>query len=400
MRKIMPSLTPRLASEIANIPYGLYQGAGRLAFKGHFEKFFSFNDNSSFEGKTGGISIIENMPILRKVIPGAQRNSEAFAVLGIGKGKYQGDLVISIRGTQNANDWVTNANLGYKGAPNGSLAHAGFINSFHSIRPQIRSYLLKLKRLPNKVHCVGHSLGGALASLCADWLKSEFSLRVNLYTFGSPRVGLEPYARKSGSGADKIYRCTHGADPVPMVPLWPFVHAPHQGQEYRLDNDTGFKISAHKMASTASPGYLNTAKSDSWGDLKLKANHFLGKPVRLKFEHRNQATFTEYWADKISAALITLLKDTGLLVAVSLQATISVGMTFYDYLAKHMERVSKASRMREIQVKGLLGHMLSFIGKPIQKIEDLSAKFIRSVFSMVLTKLYRSAQMALEAIRT
>ncbi len=36
----MPSLTPKLASEIANIPYGVYQGQGRLAFKGQggFEK--------------------------------------------------------------------------------------------------------------------------------------------------------------------------------------------------------------------------------------------------------------------------------------------------------------------------------------------------------------------------
>lgn len=29
----MPSLTPKLASEIANIPYGVYQGQGRLAFR-------------------------------------------------------------------------------------------------------------------------------------------------------------------------------------------------------------------------------------------------------------------------------------------------------------------------------------------------------------------------------
>ncbi|MDF4400902.1 hypothetical protein P3406_24495 [Vibrio parahaemolyticus] len=58
------------------------------------------------------------------------RTSEAFAVIGFGKGKYKGDLVISIRGTQNANDWVTNLNVGLKGSPNGSIAHAGFINSF------------------------------------------------------------------------------------------------------------------------------------------------------------------------------------------------------------------------------------------------------------------------------
>ncbi|NMT19025.1 lipase family protein, partial [Vibrio parahaemolyticus] len=82
--------------------------------------------------------------------------------------------------TQNANDWVTNLNVGLKGSPNGSIAHAGFINSFSSIKPSIKQYLQQCQNLPNRIHCVGHSLGGALASLCSDWLREEYSLRVNL----------------------------------------------------------------------------------------------------------------------------------------------------------------------------------------------------------------------------
>ncbi|MGU3845626.1 lipase family protein, partial [Vibrio diabolicus] len=117
---------------------------------------------------------------------------------------YKGDLVISIRGTQNANDWVTNLNVGLKGSPNGSIAHAGFINSFSSIKPSIKQYLQQFQSLPNRIHCVGHSLGGALASLCSDWLREEYSLRVNLYTFGAPRVGLEQYSRKSSKSNDKV----------------------------------------------------------------------------------------------------------------------------------------------------------------------------------------------------
>ncbi|WP_257977175.1 lipase family protein [Vibrio parahaemolyticus] len=62
-----------------------------------------------------------------------------------------------------------------------------------------------------------------MASLCSDWLREEYSLRVNLYTFGAPRVGLEQYSRKSSKSNDKVYRCTHGADPVPKVPVWPFI---------------------------------------------------------------------------------------------------------------------------------------------------------------------------------
>ncbi|MFS2264478.1 lipase family protein [Vibrio vulnificus] len=369
-----------------------------MAFSGYFSKHFSFAEENSLSGKTGGIPLLENVPILRKAIPGAMRTSETFAVIGIGKGVYQDELVVSIRGTQNANDWITNFNIGYKGAPNGSIAHAGFINSFNSIKNQLHQHLSK-NRTPKKIHCVGHSLGGALASLCADWLKSEYTCRVNLYTFGAPRVGLEQYAIKSGNRADKIFRCTHGGDPVPMIPLWPFVHAPYQGQEYRLDSSTKVCISAHAMSADGNPGYLNTASAEEWGALKTRANQYLHTPVRLKFEHRNQASFSEYWANKISAALITLLKDTLLLATVTAQAAISSGLTFYDLLSRHLEKVAKASKVREIQVRGLLGHMLVFAGKPVIAIEDMTASFIRKVFETVIGKLYRVAKQAILAVR-
>ncbi|MCC3822205.1 lipase [Vibrio parahaemolyticus] len=397
----MPSLTPKLASEIANIPYGVYQGQGRLAFMGQdgFEKHFVFSQQDVFSGRTGGITGLDRIPLFRKVIPGVMRTSEAFAVIGVGKGKYKGDLVISIRGTQNANDWVTNLNVGLKGAPNGSIAHSGFINSFSSIKPSIKQYLQQCQRLPRRVHCVGHSLGGALASLCSDWLREEYSLRVNLYTFGAPRVGLEQYSRKSSKSNDKVYRCTHGADPVPKVPVWPFIHAPHNGDEYRLDASTGFNISAHSMSSETNLGYLDNANSETWGAIKVRSNKYLYTPTRFNFEHRNQASFTEYWSERIQSALITLLKDAGLFSAIAVQATVSTGMTFYDILARNIEKVAKASKVRESQVKGLLGHMLVFIGKPVTAIEDMSAKFIRNVFLMVFGKLYRAAQMAISAVK-
>jgi len=42
---------------------------------------------------------------------------------------------------------------------------------------------------------IGHSLGGALATLCAAELVTEYNLTaVRLYTFGCPRVGNRPFA--------------------------------------------------------------------------------------------------------------------------------------------------------------------------------------------------------------
>lgn len=94
------------------------------------------------------------------------------------------------------------------------------------------------KNDPAHVHCVGHSLGGAVATLVADWVKANRpGTTPYLYTFGCPRVGSEGFARSltQNIGTENIYRVFHGCDPVPMVPIWPFVHAPLPGNTYGLD---------------------------------------------------------------------------------------------------------------------------------------------------------------------
>ncbi|MBD1555525.1 lipase family protein [Vibrio sp. S9_S30] len=382
----MTVLSPKLASSAAYLPYQLVSHSGALRVEPHLDKHFSFDRTTrSYEGKTGGFF-------------GIGATTAGFAVIGLGKGKYKDDLVISVRGTKQKNDWVTNLNLGVKGSPNGAIGHAGFINTFHTLRPKVKSFLLSQKKLPKRIHCVGHSLGGALASLFADWLRAELSMRVNLYTFGAPRVGHQMYARKSEHANDKIFRCTHGADPVPMIPLWPFQHAPYSGTEYRLDNSSGIDVGTHGMGPNDSPGYVNTARSESWTSLNVRSNHFLNKPVRLKFENRNQATFTEYWADKLSAALTTLLKDAGYFTAISMQANISSGLTFYDKLAQCIEKVAAVSEKLADQTKGLLGHMLAFVGRSVTKITNLTAKYIRWVFDVTLKKLYNAAHRAIDSL--
>ncbi|CAE6929190.1 Lipase (class 3) [Vibrio sp. B1FLJ16] len=386
----MAILTPKLAYEIAYLPYQLvtHRDKETIELSNEIRKAFSFNkEKQSFHGKTGGIF-------------GFGRKSEGFALVGLGKGKHKDELVITVRGTKKLNDWITNLNLGLKGSPNGSHAHAGFINTFHTIRPQIRSFILSQSKMPKLVHCVGHSLGGALASLFSDWLKDEFSMRVNLYTFGTPRVGHESYARKSDHTNINIFRCTHGADPVPLIPLWPFQHAPYSGMEYRLDDSNGIYSQTHGMGPHDNPGYINTANSLSWDSLKQSSNQFLNKPIRLKFESRSQAAYNSYWASKLSAALTTLLKDAGPqhYRAIEIQARLSSGMTFYDQLARSVEKVAAVSGELAEQTKGLLGHMLVFSGRFIDKINDLSAKFIRWVFDVTIGKLFKTAQRALSSL--
>lgn len=254
----MKSLSPRLASRIAEIPYHVY-GKERKRVQPYINKSFTFDTKSDvLQGTTGGFLGFGGM-------------TSDFAVVGYGKGEYADHLVLSFRGTEsNMGDKLADGNIGLKGSYNGQPVHAGFVNLFNTIRPQLVK-LFSNAKAPKLVHCVGHSLGGAIASLAADWIKARYKYRVHLYTFGAPKVGLKSYSLRR---VDKSYRCTHGADPVPMIPLWPFVHA---GNEYRLDGSNGVYFFTHTLAARGNPGYVNTASQEDWGFLQGRSTDYLYK---------------------------------------------------------------------------------------------------------------------------
>ena len=71
-----------------------------------------------------------------------------------------------------------------------------------------------LKNKKQRIWICGHSLGGAMATLCASRLEE---LEPTLYTYGSPRVG----GREWRDGCDvEHYRFVNNNDIVTAVPLW------------------------------------------------------------------------------------------------------------------------------------------------------------------------------------
>ncbi|WP_257720942.1 lipase family protein [Agarivorans gilvus] len=239
-----------------------------------------------------------------------------------------------------------------------------------------------------------------MRSATAELVQSDLGNNaVQLYTFGAPRVGLAGFASANTNRINMIYRCTHGADVVPKVPLWPFVHSPYKGFEFRLDAGQGINPSAHGMDPLAGavPGYLTTARGEDWGSLQKAANGFL-HPVRLDYDKRNQASYSNYWTERLSAALITLLKDTGYYSAVVLQGAISAGATLYDFIAQTLVKIADAGKTAASQVKGLLGHMLVFAGAASSIVKDLSYKTIRDIFNKMLKRLYRGVNEAINRV--
>ncbi|HAS6053788.1 TPA: lipase family protein [Vibrio vulnificus] len=375
----MKTLSPKDALTFAEQAYDIEFETSTFRPERRLAKKFNFDaGKTTVKAKTGSpLGLLSN-------------RISNFVLCAQGHGSMDGQYVFAFRGTNFdfTADKLTDINIGVKGSSNGAYAHAGFVNTFNSIKASLAHYIQANLNNIKTIHCVGHSLGGAIASLCADWVKEKYKISVVLYTFGAPRIGLFSYAQKSSSSNLCIFRCTNGADPVPMVPLWPFTHAPTNSPEYRLDNSFGIKPEAHKLASSI--GYKKALTSDSWQHIKRFSCENIYKSTRLKLQNSHKVIFNNYWADKIASAIRTLLRDAGYVALLSFQNMAMSGLTFYDLIAQAIEKIANISQRFREQTEGLLGHMLKFAGKIVHKLTDLSSRFIKNVFGSVLKRLKSS----------
>ncbi len=380
----MTEISPKVASELALLAYTIKGNKKKLLVPGATKNHFKFDLNNVSEGTSGGFY---------------WRETTGFVLIGQGHSQaHKGDHVITIRGTASLADALTDVTCHSKNSDTGSAVHTGFQTTFASFRDNLAEYMRQpeVQKSTGVIHCVGHSLGGALATLVADWIKVTFNKTVYLYTFGCPRVGKKDFAIKSSARIDKIFRCVHGADPVPKVPVWPFHHAPINGTEYVSYRAQGIDLGAHSM--TSGPGYINTANKSDWHHIYSQKAGSLSQRVVLNYNNRLQTTYSTHWADKLAAALMTLMIDGGAAGTVASLQVIgaSVG-TVYDLMAQSVVKIAKITGFEE-QVRGLLGHMLVFAGKYTAIPIKLTYSFIRWVFDITLGRLTKAAKMALKAI--
>jgi triacylglycerol lipase len=100
----------------------------------------------------------------------------------------------------------------------GGKVHKGFLSGLDEIWNGPEGLHLFLKKLSAEkkrrpMWICGHSLGGALATLCFARMPEA----TGLYIYGSPRVGDQDFVDLIGQRP--FWRVEHGRDPIPMVPL-------------------------------------------------------------------------------------------------------------------------------------------------------------------------------------
>jgi len=212
----MPILTPDLAADAAYGIYDILTSSNLISsFSASLRDKFDIEKPLEFNGKSGFTLM---------------QTTSGFGLAAMGKGvAYQHDALIVIRGTDLSADWVTDAHAG-TAVFCGNIVHSGFYKVFRSILPALNQFFQV--HHPLRVHVVGHSLGGAVATLVAQWIRQNGKGEPYLYTFGSPRVGFPGFAHLCTAKlqSKNIYRVYHDNDPVPMVPIAPLCTRPFTGQ--------------------------------------------------------------------------------------------------------------------------------------------------------------------------
>ncbi|KAF0176454.1 MAG: lipase class 3 [Limisphaerales bacterium] len=145
-------------------------------------------------------------------------------------------LLVCFRGSESAQDWITDLTAKQTAWRNTQRVHAGFYAAHVAAWPMAcRDLLALIAAHPESPVCfTGHSLGGALALLAArDMVEARPGLasRTSVITFGAPRVGNRAWSRAYDRLLrDRTFRLVNEEDPVPRVPfaLRGFQHVGHE----------------------------------------------------------------------------------------------------------------------------------------------------------------------------
>lgn len=175
-----------------------------------------------------------------KVIQTYQCNNTQAALV-----EYQGHLIATFRGTDEALDWVTNLNVYSKSFIWGKV-HGGFYNALWDVWGAMKEKIetIQQKARDKGEHMplwfTGHSLGGAIATLAAaDRMYSDKPFH-GVYTYGQPRCVDGAFAEVFDSKINKyhprFFRFQNDRDLVSRIPMRVMEYS-HVGCCFYMDSD-------------------------------------------------------------------------------------------------------------------------------------------------------------------
>jgi triacylglycerol lipase len=325
------------------------------------------------------------------------QKTTGFGYVAWGHGARQGECLISVRGTflTSACDWMTNARMGGVRGPSGYCVHAGFWAAAQTLLPQVRASLRG--RDVSAIHLVGHSLGGAMATLLADCL-GDTGCQLRLYTFGAPRAGVALHAEylTDTLGASNIYRAYHDTDVVPMVPVYPYSHLPHAAHAYAMKGP-GKVISpaAHSMTE-----YARSVGSMTWANLPLQPSTLGSLEAAQAWlagaaDAGGSSIMLSATALKlILSSLDWILKQIGHGLGLALLG----GATIVDRLAHLLYSGALQSVRLAEMIRQLMTAAMRFMGRTIQSATNITLSFVQYVLGLLFRVIASVASHAVDSL--
>lgn len=383
----MPALYPSITAKLARDVYALTKldtlQQAYSVLNRNYSAIFDFGDTALLKGKTGG--------------PGFIKCQTAFGFNLIGKNELNGHLFMLFRGTQYLADWLTNLNATVSRSACGLPVHDGFNKTFLSMKPALASFIDSVPAPKvQAVHCIGHSLGGAIATLCAEWVRSR-GYTSYLYTYGSPRVGLQSFAETCTTdlNAKNIFRVHHRTDVVPMIPTWPFYHTPFNALDYFLYSP-GMLPGAQYHSMDEYVASIDRV-GDSWKQLGAhKDEKHTDSMIEKWLRDNAHLPFTLKTMKLLSDAIVWVLKKCMNAGIWLVKTTFTSAFTLMDKIAYVLTKAAEVFEELSFWVVRLVQKIVHMLGR-IHKVErsSLSRDYIREVLMSMQRRLHDLAKDAL-----
>jgi triacylglycerol lipase len=309
-------------------------------------------------------------------------------------------VIVAMRGTRpelsGFPDLLTDARGALTSFGSYGVVHKGFKRTFESAMPSLEQDS-KLVSKADVVHVVGHSLGGAIATLIAGHYASS-GRPVKLYTYGSPRVGAlgtqEAFERKIGK--ENIFRVAHDLDPISLIAPFPYIHVNGRRTDRNnmtLPSPTGSLLSTmnHDMS-----GYIESAgrPAMSWDMVRLataRVDHDNIVLARWLLHEDNDPGWVQYASAKTLGILFKLFQH----ALKTISTALILGLTAVDLLAEMIWKALHKTKELTGQIFKLLGYAAKWAGIKITSAAQFTTEIIQKILNKMLQTLRQMAVVAL-----